>query len=49
MTLYRRQGRRSSLRKINSKGQNGSEEPLQIAEKLEEKLKAKEKRKDIPI
>ena len=26
-----------------------SEEPLKIAEKLEEKLKAKEKRKDISI
>ena len=46
MTLYRRQGSRPSPRKRKAKWL--SEEALQIAEK-EEKLKAKEKRKDIPI
>ena len=46
MTLYKRQGSRSSPRKRNAKWL--SEEDLQIAEKRR-KAKAKEKRKDIPI
>ena len=49
MTLYRRQGSRPSPWKRNAKKAKWlSEEALHIAEK-EEKLKAKEKRKDIPI
>ena len=47
MTLYRRQGSRTSPWKRNAKKAKWlSEEALQIAVK-EEKLKAKEKRKDI--
>ena len=49
MTLYRRQGARPSPRKRNAKKAKWlSEEALQITVK-EEKLKAKEKRKDKPI
>ena len=49
VTLYRRQGSRPSPRKRNATKEKWfSEEALQIAVK-EEKLKAKEKRKDIPI
>ena len=46
MTLYRRQRSRLSSWKKNAKWL--SEEALQIARK-EEKLKAKEKKEDIPI
>ena len=49
MTLYRRQGSRPSARKRNAKKQNGC---LRSPQKLlckEEKLKAKGKRKDIPV
>ena len=49
VTLYRKQGSRPSPRKRNAKKQNGC---LQRSYKLlwkEEKWKAKEKRKDIPI
>ena len=51
MTLYRRQGSKPSPRKRNAKKAKWlSEEALQIAMKRrEEKQKAKEKRKDIPI
>ena len=49
VTLYRRQGARPSPRKKKCKrAKRLSEEALQIAVK-EEKRKAKEKRKDIPI
>ena len=48
VTLYRRQGARLSPRKRNAKAKWLSEKALQIAVK-EEKPKAKEKRKDIPI
>ena len=49
MTLHRRQGSRPAPRKRNVKKAKWlSEEALQIAVK-EEKQKAKEKRKDIPI
>ena len=49
VTLFRRQGSRPSARKRNAKRQNGC---LKMSYKLlrkEEKLKAKEERKDIPI
>ena len=46
--MYRRQGSRPFPRKRNSKRQNGCLRALQIAEKRKE-LKAKDKRKDIPI
>ena len=45
MTLYRRQGSRPSPRKRNAKGQKRCLQRL----RKEEKLKAKEKRKDISI
>ena len=48
VTLYRRQGARLSPRKRNAKAKWLSEKALQIAVK-EEKPKANEKRKDIPI
>ena len=49
VTLYRRQGSRTSLWKRNAKKAKWlSREALQIAVK-EEKRKAKEKRKDISI
>jgi len=49
VTLYRRQGSRPSPRKRNAKRQNGYlRRPYKYLSK-EEKLKAKEKRKDIPI
>ena len=49
MTLYRRQGARPSLQKINAKKAKWlPEEDLQIAEKRRE-AKVKERRKDIPI
>ena len=49
MTLYRRQGSRPSPRKRNAKKAKGlSESALQIAEKRQ-KVKPKEKRKDISI
>ena len=47
VTLYRRQGSRPSPRKRKAKWV--SEEALQIAEKKEEKRKAKEKRKNTHI
>ena len=49
MTLYRRQGSRTSPRKRNAKKTKGlSEKALQIAVKRRE-AKSKEKRKDLPI
>ena len=49
MTLYMRQGSGPSLRKRNAKRQNGClRRPYKYLRK-EEKLQAKEKRKDIPI
>ena len=49
VTLYRRQGSRPSPRKRNSKRQNGYlRKPYKMLRK-DEKLKAKEKRKDTPI
>ena len=48
VTLYRRQESRPSPRKRNAKKQNGCLKGLKIVRK-EEKLKAKEKRKDTPI
>ena len=48
VTFYRRQESRPSPRKRNSKAKWLSEEALQIAVKRRE-VKAKEKRKDIPI
>ena len=49
MTLYRRQGSRPSPRKRNAKKQNGClRRPYKKLFK-EEKQKAKERRKDIPI
>ena len=49
MTLYRRQGARSSPRKRNAKRQNGCLRRSYKYLRKEEMLKAKEKRKDIPI
>ena len=49
VTLYKRKGSRPSPRKRNAKKQNGClKRPYQELRK-EEKLKAKEKRKDISI
>ena len=49
VTLYRRQGLRPSQRKRNAKKQNGCLRRPYKELRKEEKLKAKEKRKDIPI
>ena len=49
MTLYRKQGSRSSPRKSNAKKQNGSLRRPYKWQRKEEKLKAKETRKDTPI
>ena len=49
MTLYRRQGSRPSPRKRNAKRQNGHLRRAYKKLRNEEELKAKEKRKDIPI
>ena len=49
VTLYRRQGSRPSPRKRNEKSQNGCLRRPYKWLKKEEKWKAKEKRKDIPI
>ena len=49
ITLYRRQGSRPSPRKRNAKRQNGCLRRLYKQLRKEEKLKEKEKRKDIPI
>ena len=49
VTLYRRQGSRPSPRKRNAKRQNCCLRRLYKWLRKEEKLKAKEKRKDIPI
>ena len=46
VTLYRRQGLRPSPRKINAKQQNGCLRRPYKSLRKEEKLKAKEKRKD---
>ena len=47
--LYRRQGSRPSPRKRNAKRQNGCLRRPYKELRNEEKLKAKEKRNDIPI
>ena len=47
--MYRRQGSRPSPRKRNAQKQNGCLRRLYKELRKEEKLKAKEKRKDIPI
>ena len=49
VTMYRRQGSRPSPRKINTKRQNGCLRRPYKYLRIEEKQKAKEKRKDIPI
>ena len=49
MTLYRRQGSRPSPRKRNAKRQSGCLMRPYKQLRKEEKLKAKEKRKDILI
>ena len=49
MTLYRRQGSRPSPRKRNAKRQNSCLKRLYKWLRKKEKLKTKEKRKDIPI
>ena len=49
MTLYRRQGSRPSPRKRNEKSQNGCLRRHYKELRREEKLKAKEKRKDVLI
>ena len=49
MTLYRKQGSRSSPRKSNAKKQNGSLRRPYKWQRKEEKLKAKEKREDIHL
>ena len=49
VTLYRRQGSRPSPRKRNVKRQNGCLKRSYKWLRKEEKLKANEKRKDIPI
>ena len=49
VTLYRRQGSRPSPRKRNAKMQNVCLRRPYKQLRKEEKLKAKEKRKDIPI
>ena len=49
VTLYRRQGSRPSPRKKSAKRQNGCLRRPYKELRREEKLKAKDKRKDIPI
>ena len=49
MTLYRRQGSRPSPRNRNAKRQNDYLTRSYTWLRKEEKLKAKEKRKDIPM
>ena len=49
MTLYRRQGSRSSPRKRNEKEKNGCLRRPYKSLRKEEKLKTKEKRKVIPF
>ena len=49
MTLYRRQGSRPSPKKRNAKRQNSCLKKAYKWLRKEEKLKAKEKRKDISI
>ena len=49
VTLYRRQGSRPSPSKINAKKQNDWVRRPYKQLRKEEKQKAKEKRKDIPI
>ena len=49
VTLYRRQGSRPSPWKRNAKKQNGCLRRPYKSLRKEEKVKAKEKRKDIPI
>ena len=49
VTLYRRRGSRPSPRKRNAKRENGCLRKSYKWLRKEEKLKAKEKRKDIPI
>ena len=49
VTLYRRQGSRPAPRKTNAKRQNGCLRRPYKELRTEEKLKAKEERKDIPI
>ena len=49
VTLFRRQGSRPFPRKRNTKRQNGCLRRPYKKLRKEEKLKAKEKRKDIPI
>ena len=49
LTLYRRQGSRQMPRKRNVKRQNGCLRRAYKSLRKEEKLKAKERRKDIPI
>ena len=49
MTLYKRQGSRPYLRKRKAKRQNDFLRGLTYRQKKEEKLKATEKRKEIPI
>ena len=49
VTLYRRQGSRPSPRKRNAKSQNSCLKKSYKWLRKEEKLKAKQKRKDIPI
>ena len=49
VTLYRRQGSRPSPRKRNTKRQNGCLRRLYKQLRKEEKLKANEKKKELPI
>ena len=49
VTLYRRQSSKLSRRKRNAKSQNGCLVMPKKYLRKEEKLKAKEKRKEIPI
>ena len=49
VTLYRRQGSKPSPRKRNAKRQNGCLRRPYKKLRKEEKQKAKQKRKDIPI
>ena len=49
MTLYRRQGSRPSPRKRNAKRENGCLKRTYIYQTKEDRLKAKETMKDIPI
>ena len=48
LTLYRRQGARPSPRKRNARRQSGCPRRLYTELRKEEKLKTKEKGKDIP-